>query len=261
MLLYPQLLSGAVAQYPLRISREMANAFNLQEDGTRYLEVTTNPSTLRWQLTYKHLQRQEIDALETFFEATRGPLLTFIFLDPTGNLLNCSEDLSQPFWERSPQLAVSQIIGDLSTSFELASTGGGVAVLSQIVPCPSKALLCFSLYARANQATQMTLAVWDTSNRTQKIFSVGADWKQYFVSQIGSGQDAEKTLEVSLNGASPIQVSRISLNAQPAPASYVKTSQRSGIKPQTRFDQDTLLVTALGDDAFSCSVVLTTRLD
>ena len=167
----------------------------------------------------------------------------------------------QPFWERSPELAVSPIAGNLVTSFELTTTGAGVAVLSQTVPCPSKALLCFSLYARADQVSEMTLAVRNTGSRAQTTFAVDADWKQYFVSQAGSGLAAETTLDVSLSGNSRVQISRISLSAQPAPASYVKTSQRTGIKPRTRFDQDTLLVTALGDDAFACSVVLTTRLD
>ena len=86
MLLYPQLLSGAIAQYPLRISREMANAFNLQEDGTRYLEVTTNPSTLRWQLTYQHLRRQEIDALRNF---SRRRVVLCLLLPSSTQLETC----------------------------------------------------------------------------------------------------------------------------------------------------------------------------
>jgi len=261
MLLFPQLLSGAVAQFPLSRSYSVSNVTNLQEDGTRYLETGLEPPNLSWRLAYQHLTKVEADELSTFFESTHGRLFTFTFLDPVGNLLLWSEDLAKPFWDRSPLLGISALSAGTDVSFELSGTGPGTALLSQALACPAKALLCFSLYARADQPSQINLALSDVSNRVEKWFGVDATWRQYFVTQAGNGAGSAKTAEISLNALAPIQVTRISVNAQPAPAFYLRTTQTCGIKQNTRFNQDHFLTIATGDDDFSCSVQLTSRLD
>ncbi len=105
MLLFPQLLSGAIAQYPLRKSYALSNVTNLQEDGSRYRSGATNPADLSWTLNYTHLSQQECDSLSSFFRKTSGRAVPFTFLDPFSNLLSWSEDLSQPIWDKSASLS------------------------------------------------------------------------------------------------------------------------------------------------------------
>jgi len=258
MLLYPQLVSGAVAQFPLRRSYSWAHVTNLQEDGSRYSESATENPFFTWQLRYDHLTLAEAEALKAFFESTRGRLGTFTFLDPAGNLLAWSEDLSKPFWESSAGLAHSEFDSESGPSFDLSSAGS--ATLSQTVPCPATALLCWSMLARANQPNGMQLALWDASGRVEQTFSIDGQWRRIFVTQQGTGASLNKTVEVSLLAGSQAQVAHLCLSAQPAPGAYAATSQLGGIYPNARFDQDALLVIASGPNDFSCAVQLTTRL-
>ncbi len=258
MLLYPQLASGALAQFPLRRIYSWTHVTNLQEDGSRYLESATENASLTWQLRYDHLTAAEAETLTAFFELTRGRLQTFTLLDPVGNLLLWSEDLSKPFWERSPALTVSELDSEWGPSFILGSAGSGT--LQQALPCPASALLCFSMYARADQPSGLGLSVWDVSGRTEKTFPVDGNWRRIFVTQAGTGASLGKTVEVSLSAGSQVQIAQISVNAQPAPGAYVATAHVGGVYPTARMDQDTLSVTASGPNDFSCAVQLTARL-
>lgn len=255
MLLFPQLQSGAIAQYPLSSKYSVSNVTNLQEDGSRYKSGGTNPVQLDWRIAYTHLSQLEADVLGSFFETTLGRLVSFTFLDPMVNLLSWSEDLSQPAWAKSPLVTVTTATNDGDAVTQLASSGPGSMEVSQTLQCPTAAMVCFSLFARTDQATSLTLSI----DGVQQTFPLNNTWKQYFITAGGTGSDDIRLVTVSMSGQA--QISRLMVSPQPAPGLYTSTQATSGVRPSTRFDQDNLLFTALGPGDFSCEVQLTSRLN
>src|ERR1041385_8610371 len=98
MLYFPQLSSGAIAQYPLRKRSVEKTIVNRSPDGTT-IKYSDRGATFReWQLAFQNLNDSEMDALQQFFSACEGRLHAFTILNLTGNLLAWSEALGQPVW-------------------------------------------------------------------------------------------------------------------------------------------------------------------
>lgn len=253
MLLFPQLLSGATAQFPLEKWYNYFPISNAQEDGSRYQADGQSGVEIGWTLTFGCLTSSESILLSAFFGSTFGRLLSFVFLDPEGNLIAWSEDLSQPVWAKSPLFTVSASIDAGFTTQFIGSDSSAVSV-SQIVQCPAAALLCFSFFAKTEQSASVTLTIADIS----QTFEIGRFWKQYSITRSGSGDSDTVSIGLSLNGQAFF--SRLTVSSQPAPANYTVTRERSGAFPNVRFDQDSLVVTALDNECFSCEVRLISRL-
>jgi len=255
--LYPQLASGAVAQFPLQKSYRVLSTINLQEDGSRYTAAASDPLQLSWVLPYKHITMAEANTLQEFFGTVRGRLLPFTFLDPAGNLLAWSEDLTNAVWQKTPLTVVTGNDNRGVKTFQLASGASGSATVSQVLPCPATALVCFSLFARADQPVVLTLSVTDASGAVEKSFELGSAWQQFYVTQTGFGNSIGKTAALSFPQGSQAHVSRLTASPQPAPGAYITTAATSGLMTKTRFDQDSFLVTALGANDYACDVRLT----
>jgi hypothetical protein len=61
-----------------------------------------------WDLSFTGLTDAEIAAFESLFQACEGRLRDFLFLDPLGNLLNWTEDLSKSVWQTGMQVVGGQ---------------------------------------------------------------------------------------------------------------------------------------------------------
>ena len=250
MLLFPQLITGAIAQFPLKKRYTVSTITNLQEDGSRYRVDGQSPVQIGWTLTFGSLTDTEAESLSAFFCSTFGRLLTFVFLDPESNLLAWSEDLSQPIWAKSPLVTVTVSTEDGFTTLLVGSSAASAVSVSQILQCPAAALLCFSVFARSEQAESLTLTIADFT----QSFEIGNLWKQYSVTRSGAGDADAISVGIALTGQ--VYISRLTVSAQPAPSSYAATLETSGVFMQTRFDQDSLSITALDEDRFSCEVRL-----
>ncbi len=243
-LLFPQLVTGAVAQFPIAKEYLPATALNIQEDGTRYRYSDPDPIRMAWTLRYRHLTSTEVNLLETFFQTTLGPVIPFTFLDPSNNLLAWSEDLNNAIWQKSPLLNAS------------GTTFSGAGSATQILSCPNSATLCLSVLARADQPAQLSLTLADTTSQ----FTVAAGWTQYFVTRTGSGGATTTDATVS-SGGSSLQIAKVMVSAQPAPGGYMPTNDIAGVMTNTRFDQNSLAITAEGVNDFSCDIRLISNLE
>src|SRR5690242_3894854 len=155
MLVFPQLPSGAQAQYPIKkhcVQRTIVNALT---DGHTVVFADPGAALWQWQLTYQNLADTEIADLQQFFATCEGPLNAFTFLDPLSNLLTWSEALTQPVWEASSLLQFTPDILD--------STGGTAATrivnptatdltLQQTINAPGWFSYCLSVYVRGQSS-------------------------------------------------------------------------------------------------------------
>src|SRR3954468_15135877 len=106
MLVYPQLESGALSQFPVVKTRRTRTVINRASDGSTIRLADPAGEITEWLLVYKDLSDDEAGALRGFFDAAEGTLQGFTFLDPAGNLLAWSERLDDDVWQRDPLLTV-----------------------------------------------------------------------------------------------------------------------------------------------------------
>src|SRR6476646_7257845 len=96
---FPQLLTGASSQYPIRKRSNLRTIRNQCLDGREIKLADTAASSIDWQITFQELIDDEMASLRDFFVSTEGSLGTFTFLDPTDNLLAWSEKFDEPVWQ------------------------------------------------------------------------------------------------------------------------------------------------------------------
>ncbi|MBV9269065.1 MAG: hypothetical protein JO061_23040, partial [Acidobacteriaceae bacterium] len=66
-LFFPQLLSGAVAQYPLRKTHQTRTVTNVLADGSMITFADPTAAKRIWQLTYSELTSADIGSLQQHF--------------------------------------------------------------------------------------------------------------------------------------------------------------------------------------------------
>src|SRR5579872_3936406 len=112
MLVYPQLSSGALTQFPGLRRRRTRTISSAMDDGSSVKLGDPGAAGMEWRLQYQGLGDAEIAALQQFFLAAEGSLNGFTFLDPSGNLLAWSEVLNHNVWTADPQLTVQGGVTD-----------------------------------------------------------------------------------------------------------------------------------------------------
>ena len=90
MLYFPQLATGATAQFPLERRVMRRTIVNRMLDGSVVKLDDPKAAGISWALKYQVLTDSERAAIESLFCATQGRLQGFTFLDPAGNLLRWS---------------------------------------------------------------------------------------------------------------------------------------------------------------------------
>jgi phage-related protein len=92
MTTFPQLKTGAVAQYPASRSVRFQNQTIRFLDGTEQRYRDAAGPLHQWSIRLTALDESEMTALEQFFEDTEGRLGSFAFTDPWDGVqyANCS---------------------------------------------------------------------------------------------------------------------------------------------------------------------------
>ena len=97
MATFPQLKTGAVAQYPIVRHEQFRNQTVRFVDGTdqRYRDAGT--ARQRWDIRWSGLDESELAAIEEFFLANQGAFGTFAFTDPWDGQVyeDCSLELDE----------------------------------------------------------------------------------------------------------------------------------------------------------------------
>src|SRR5664279_3315904 len=102
MLVYPQLATGALSQFPIVKHHRLRNIVNTTQDGSSVKLADPGAETVEWQLNYTGLSDAELADLQQFCLAAEGSLNSFSFVDPTANLLAWSNDLNNAVWNAGP---------------------------------------------------------------------------------------------------------------------------------------------------------------
>jgi len=235
----------------LRKRRQTRTVTNRAADGSSIKLADASGSLTEWQLQYAGLSDAELSSLQQFFATAEGSLNGFTFLDPAGNLLAWSEDLTNAVWGPGPFLAAAGGVADPlggSNAFQLTNSGEGAQSVSQTLNVPTGYVYSLSIYVRAAQATTVTLLLG--SHRATA--AAGPAWSR--ISFTGSGDSTASSILFGIElPPGVIDVFGPQTEVQAAPSAYQK-STTGGVYENARFGDDTFSFTTTDVNRHSTTV-------
>jgi hypothetical protein len=252
MLVYPQLGTGALSQFPVQKRRRLRTVVNAAADGSFVKLADPNGEHTEWSLIYAMLSDAEATALEEFFAAAEGRLNGFTFLDPTSNLLAWSDHLDNAVWIAGPLLAVTSGVADPAggtNAWHVSNPGTGAQSIVQTISAPAGYLYCLSVYVRSVSPASVTLLLG--SQRAN--LAVTTDWTRVVLA--ASGDPLADSITFGLEFAAGSAMDVYGMQAEPqAGASVYKASTTGGVYENARLRDDVLTTTATGVNQHSCTV-------
>ena len=252
MLVFPQLASGALAQFPVRRRRQARTVVNTLADGSSVKLADSPAAAVEWHLQYSALSDAELAALLAFFTAAEGTLNGFTFVDPAANLLAWSDDLSNVVWNTAPFLSVTGTLPDPlggNAAWQLTNSGAAAESLTQTLTAPGGYTYCLSVYVKASGPTTFTLLL---GNRRYDQ-AAGPGWQRFACSGSGDPTASSTTFGIELGPGINIEVYGLQVEPQDSPSVY-KASTSGGCYENARLRDDTLTFTSTDVNRHSATV-------
>jgi hypothetical protein len=252
MLIYPQLPTGALAQFPAQKRRHMRTLVNTAADGTAVKLADPEAGTVEWQLKYAALSDSELGTLLQFFAATEGTLTSFTFVDPTANLLAWSNDLSNAVWNAASFLSLAGGNADPTggtNGWQATNSGAAPQDLLQTLTSPGGYVYCLSVYAKASAPTTLTLLLG--SNRDAQNLSTS--WQRFACTGTGDPTASSMTFGIEFGAGAVVDIFGLQVEPQDSPSLY-KPSTTGGCYENARLRDDTLSFTTTDVNRHSATV-------
>ena len=253
-MIYPQLSSGSLAQFPITKQQLQRTVVNAAQDGSAIRLADPNGASTRWILSYAGLTDEEREALETFFEAAEGSLNSFTFLDPSANLLAWSDQLTNAVWQADPLLTLTGGVTDPSggtLAWKLANSGAAPQGISQTIEAPAGYQYCLSMYLRSDQVATVTLV----AGSQQAAQAVTTAWTRVTFAMAGDPTASSITFGIEVPAGATVYLYGMQLEAQ-AGASEYKSSTTGGVYTNARLANDLLTVTTTGPGQHACTITI-----
>jgi hypothetical protein len=244
MSVFPQLSSGAMAQFPFQRRTGFRTLVNRAADGAEIRAADVDFEERVWLLSANELSDQEWQDIEDLFAQVEGRLQSFLFLEPGANLLSWSEQLSNTAWNKDVGLAVADGQGDpLGTMRASRITGGGTALsVTQSLSVPASFRYAGSVWARTAQSGVLLQVDDGISQFVQAAVDSSNQWRRYSVGYNLTSATGSVVFRIVVPAGATVDLFGPQLEAQAAPSAYKQTLEQAGVYPNARFDQD-----ALGD--------------
>jgi hypothetical protein len=221
----------------------MHTVVNNLEDGSRISYFDPDGSTLIWNLTYTGLTQEEVNGMQSLFDACCGPLRAFTFIDPTANLLS-------PMWQHSPLITVQ---GSAYTN-----QSNSVLEINQTFAVPAGYQYCFSVAGDGANGTTGSVALIRRGPTSQQrdVLSLAPG------PMVSSGALADSgvgfTVAIELQPGQAFALGQAQLEAQVAPSAFRPASNLGGIYPKAHWGVNELLFQADAPDSFSANFTIET---
>jgi hypothetical protein len=251
MLYFPQLETGAMAQFPLDRRFIRRTILNRTPDGTLLKLDDPAAAGTAWTLQYQGLTEGERAALEELFCDAEGRLRSFTFLDPAGNLLKWSEDLAKELWHKDGAIQLAGEIADQnggSRASRITNASQVLQGIEQTVDAPGWFRYCFSFSVRSPASTRITLAILNAEGSITSEHIANNEWRLASCSGELGGSADDVTCRLELEAGAAVEVFGFQLEAQPNPSGYRRTFDKSGVHKKCRFAEDELRFVANGID-------------
>ncbi len=253
MLVFPQMTTGAIGQFPIVRRRRFITVMNVLRDGSAVTYADSTPRTNFWELTLHDLSDKEADSIRQLFQTVEGRLGSFTFLDPTANLLAHSEELDSPSWTKDPLLQLNSSIDDPVggvRAIRLINAGQSPQALTQSLDAPAWFDFCFSVYARSEAGSGLSLTRSSSTNAHTRVFTLPSTWTRCTLSGALNVPDGSVQFTLELPAGASVDLFGIQAEAQPSASAYKRSGSRSGVYSNARFDQDALRETSERPDQY-----------
>ncbi len=251
MLFFPQLETGALAQYPLLKQRLERTIQNIAQDGSVISLYDIYAPQVRWTLDYECITDAETNLITSFFMSCEGSLQPFLFVDPTANLLLFNEDLTQSCWVFSSLLQLTTAIADPmggTAGVQVINSSQTSLPVTQTVSIPGQYTCAFSVYLRSSSVPcTVTLSRSDGNNTASQSASPSSAWARFYLSSaFASSQSTLCEFSLMVPAESIVDVFGFQVDAQPQPGTYLPTTSVNATYPFARFDMDQVTVASTG---------------
>ena len=256
---FPQLAVGAVTQYPVRKTRFFRTIKNILPDGRLILLPDRSARRVEWELTYNNISAQDAEALQSHFRICSGPFRSFVFLDPTENLLPFSSNLNAPVWLQSNQIQIEDGIADPlggGQGFRLTNRSQVAADLYQALEVPTYFAYCLSVYVRSSDTSSIELFLRSENDSRIRECTCNSSWTRVSAQARLSEQSYELSTGLTLAPGQQLEIFGPQLEPQVAASGYRTTGARSGIYRSAHLRLNELLLTAEGPDLYSTTIIL-----
>ncbi len=254
---FPQLSTGCLAQYPLRILHRRRTVVNEALGGDKFSTVDAFVQLLEWDLPYRGLSPAECAGLRELFESCEGRLGEFVFVDPFGNLLARSEQFDQAPWASDPQLAwTSNAVDPFGghAAMRAQNNSGSAQSFKQIIQVPVSYETCFSIWIKSSSAEEVVVQRTSGPESVSVAIPIGGEWRRIETAAALPGTAVGVELTVEIPGAAAVEVFGAQLEAQRHASGYKRSLARAGIYPAARFAQDELVIEGDGFQTLSTRV-------
>ena len=238
-LVFPQLSSGALAQYPIRVTKFVRTVVDSLDDGSQILYYDPDGGLLQWQLSYLGISPDEAAALQSLFDACGGRFRAFTFLDPAANLLSSA-------WQIPSSI---QATGSIYTN-----TASAAQEISQTLPVPAGYYYCFSLVAAAAGPGAVTMIRRGASSEARDTFAVTGG--RLVSAGVLSDAGTQFTVAIELQPGQRLDLGQMQLEAQLSPSPYRAATTQGGVYTSAHWAVDELLFTAEGPASFSTKLTI-----
>lgn len=264
MLFFPQLATGALAQYPLFKQRIERTVQNIAEDGSVISLYDIYAPQVRWTLDYEYITDVEADTITSFFASCEGSLQPFLFVDPTANLLLFNEDLTQSCWVFNRLLQLSAGIADPmggAAAIQVVNSSETSLPVTQSVSIPGQYTCAFSAYLRSSSVScTVTLSRSDGNNTASQSASPSSVWTRFYLSStFASSESTLCEFSLGVSGESTVDVFGLQVDAQPQPGTYLPTTSTNATYPSARFDMNQVRVVSTGASQNNLRVIILSR--
>lgn len=256
-LFFPQLSSGAMAQFPFSKNKFIRTVQNILADGTMLLSPDPSATRITWDLNFNALSTADIEAIQAHFTACLGPYRAFTFIDPSDNMLVFSSDLSNTVWTAAPNIQLTVGIADPvggSGAFVVTNTGQVPGTISQTIIAPSNYQYCFSVYVRSSGNSSLILTRSGSTNSSSDSFSCGPDWSRIVSAGHLNDLGTAFTVIMELQPGQAVQVFGPQLEPQIEPSRYCPTASVSGVYTNAHWASNQLWVRADAPGSFAAAL-------
>ncbi len=254
---FPQLSTGAVAQFPAFRTRFTRTVLGESDGGIQAKLADPGFERAEWVLRLPDLAEAEASALEALFEAVEGRLRPFVFLDPLANLLAWSEVFGNSPWQKPAPLQLTAGIADpfgTARASRVINTSAIPMALAQEIEGPGSYRYAFSVWARG-AGSSLTLRRSAGPVAMSEEFVAGSGWRRVAL-RCGAAAIAEPPVrfEIELAPGAAVDLFAAQVEPQVQPGPYKRTGAESGVYMTANFAQDEIAVDAEGPNRFSAVI-------
>jgi hypothetical protein len=258
-LVFPQLSSGAMVQYPVTRTREKRTVKNVMAGGDLICYPDGGAGQLVWSLEYTELSNVDLALLQAHFAACNGPYRAFTFLDPIGNLLAWSGDLTQPIWGAPASLVAAGGISDPdggTAAFSLTNNGQVAQGLSQSLAIPAAFQYVFSVYVQSTAGATVTLTRSGEVASVSQTFTAGITWQRIAIAGTLADAGGSLSVGVSMGPGQQLNLYAPQLEPQVAASRARLTGKQGGVYANAHWGVNSLPVVATAPGLFSTSFTI-----